>query len=230
MPVAQSVDPTLGVIGAISDRTKETTKRGPPTEYGEWVQNMHKALGNPNFVFTNIDKEHPLTPRLFMATDSSKPNDRNYEKLSSGLEISSYTTPSQYFFESLLNPVRVRLRQLQTEAARQRVIVYLNSRANMEYINKHYFLNRLQFLPIQVDKLRWNFLDDLVWNRNYLWLLPPQTKGLALLVCSHKQGTGRLSGIEAMTTVLTNGDQIISLWSPMLVDGSRTTMMLYGIG
>ncbi|SJX62513.1 related to effector family protein Eff1 [Sporisorium reilianum f. sp. reilianum] len=199
----------------------------------EWEKSMRKALGNSNLVFVNIDKEFVNKPRLWMAHNAESPWDL-HAKIYSPHE---QAPPSSSRAPAALNKlkekaIQIKFKTLPFAKLPLRNLMYLNSQSNMDAISHDYFAGKMRFLPIDTGKLTWTLLDSVLRSRDFLYLLPPRYKGdLGLLFAEHRLKTvTRKEGLQSLTGELTTKDNIFTLWSPLLVDSSRTTMVFHGVG
>ena len=134
----------------------------------------------------------------------------------------------------LRNFVHVRMQKttdLVLGRPKERIYIYLNSRANLDQLNEMYFLNHLQFLPVRIELLSWSFLNALYLRRVHHYVLPPRgSNGLPLVLTRHDgPRSGPVSYIQKLTGQVNTG-QTVSLWSPVLHENGRYTVILYGVG
>ncbi len=193
-------------------------------EWEKWLANMRRATGRPSLKVSPIDVSDWAKDQVFLAQDQGQdvvdyvPLPQSQLDLSwSGRLLLTKDPPGK----AEHNMERVR--------SRDRVYVYLNSRSNMDYINREYFLGHARPLPIRYGGLTRNNLNKIYASRNTHILLPPRTQhGLPLLVLRHSGSEYTLQHIHSITG-LERKMHLMSLWSPLLFDGQRYTTMLYGI-
>lgn len=196
---------------------------------GEWEDNMRTALGNPFLQFHALDGRHRTSSRLFVAQHGMLELD--HHPTSAPLSQLLSGSDEWHFTGSLKYARTVNLRDVNLGQSHSRVIVYLNSRLNTQYLSEQYFLNQLHFLPIDPQKLRWDVLNNLFTNRARIYVFPPRERhGLPLLVAPHNMGTGKVRSIMEFTGRFEDDSQLVSLWSPLLHEKQRTTLVFYGIG
>lgn len=195
----------------------------------EWQENMRKALRNPSLVFINTDKQYPIHPRLFIAYNPTNPTDLHL--MSSPQQGQpSLSAGKKHFLINSEAFIKLQSKSLPLGHTRLQTMVYLNSQSNMDFISREYFQGKMHFLPINIDKVMWRRLNLLLTDRSHLYLAPPLEKhGLGLLLGMHRNGQ-RVNEIEEMTGPVTSRNQIVTIWSPILLDGSRTTVVFYGVG
>ncbi|KAJ9480256.1 hypothetical protein PHBOTO_003478 [Pseudozyma hubeiensis] len=202
----------------------------------EWEEDMRKALGNSLLKFEGIDPLSPNTPRVYVAKDIIHKADHHPSTLVRTLPSSSEPlteaqrlTTSTHFMRRLHTGLIVKLPDLPWKKERNRMFVYLDSVRNTAYLNREYFLNHLQFLPINPQKLSWDLLLTIFSDRKQLVVLPPRTEhGLSLMLAQHEEATKRMALLQEATGKLEDDRQIVSLWSPILKDKYRSTVVLYG--
>ncbi|GAC93050.1 hypothetical protein PHSY_000611 [Pseudozyma hubeiensis SY62] len=202
----------------------------------EWEEDMRKALGNPRLKFDGVDTQSPYKPRIFVAKDMVDLNDHHSSMLVRTLPSSSEPlteaqrlTTSTHFMRRLHTGLVVKLKDLPWKTERNRMFVYLNSIRNTAYLNEEYFLNHLTFLPVNSPRLSWDLLLTIFSDRKQLIVLPPRTEhGLSLMLAQHEEATKRMGLLQEVTGKLEDDRQIVSLWSPILKDKYRSTVVLYG--
>ncbi|TKY86168.1 hypothetical protein EX895_004993 [Sporisorium graminicola] len=196
---------------------------------------VREALGRPHLQFTSLAPSSPVYgSRFFVAHDPSIPEDRLVFDPTQ-LPPSNRRKTWHHFGDLLKDVVKVDKQDLQHAMAvkSERRMIYLNSRANMDDINRLYFLNKMHFLPINEAKLSWDVANKLFLDRKKLVLLPPlESNRLGVLLASHPRANSEtMAEIRKLTgPALQDATQIVSLWGPLLTDGERGMAVLYGIG
>ncbi|KIS69600.1 effector family protein Eff1-5 [Mycosarcoma maydis] len=199
----------------------------------EWEDSMKTVLGNPFLEFRSAELMDPSKPLLIVAQNAWDVRDRH--PLSSSGAFANLPTYSRegrhtHFMYRLTNVVSVQLQKLGWKSTRNRILVYLNSRFNMDYLNNEYFLGKLRFLPIDTHKLTRGLLDKVFSERKRVMLLPPRSEhGLSLVLARHNDDASWLHELQQVTGPLQDARQLVSLWSPILRDKYRTTLVLYGV-
>ncbi|SPO27083.1 uncharacterized protein UTRI_10692 [Ustilago trichophora] len=195
----------------------------------EWRDSMRRALGNPNLEFTSLPDEFSPVSRLLVAKDPASQDD-HHPVTASLQEQPPKIEGKQHFARRLEGLEKVYTKYLNIGPGQTRSFIYFNSRSNMNYLNNQYFLNRLHFLPINPQELRWRELNRLFYQRDQFVGLPPRTiHGLPVLLAQHREGTPMMRSIEKFTGELKHQTQVVSLWSPVLHTKGRTTAVLYGV-
>ncbi|SJX62514.1 related to effector family protein Eff1 [Sporisorium reilianum f. sp. reilianum] len=226
---------------------KSATKRAKKEPYSALEAKalettLRKALGQPDLVLAANDPKHADKPRLFVAHNPSIPDDSHVSDPRQTAPSSPPSSPRDSTgtlgsFEAQLKMIpRLDIKKLREEKAQNRRIIYLKSRTNMDYINSKYFKDKLKVLPINEKAMTWYAIRKMLMDRRALVVLPPLEKdGLGLLLASYvgQQSNGEkhtMTGIQKMTGPLQDTSWLVSLWSPVLSDGKRSIMVLYGIG
>lgn len=191
---------------------------------------MRRATGRPSLVITPIDKLYPSDPRIFVAYDNARPDRRLSVFDPQQPAPESHLPATEHFTKKLDKSFRINVRNL-PNAGKKR-LVYFNSQSNLDYLNREYFGGRMRFLPINAKNLNYDLAHTLLMDRKTGLVLPPREKhGLALLVAGHvEQNSQHMKDIQALTGKLQDTSQVVSLWSPGLMDGTQITSFLYGIG
>lgn len=196
-----------------------------------WEESLRRALGRPDLDFFNLDKRELDISQLFIAQRTSAPADHHPTSLASMEAYRSHSRGTSHFIRSLLKIQKVSLKSLDVGIPQHRVYVYLNSRSNMQYINDRYFLGRLQFLPINTDLLDWTLLNKMLIAHTRLGVLPPADDGkLPVVMARHDAGSKFMQKIQTVTGKLGDEQQIVSLWSPVMQEVRRRTIVFYGLG
>ncbi|ETS59597.1 hypothetical protein PaG_06521 [Moesziomyces aphidis] len=196
---------------------------GDRRQWETWSEHMRRAMGSRELQISPVNVGDYGYDRVFIAQDGHAVSGF-YPPLTQALPRS----PSARHLLGDIVPGKLE-GEREVVGSRDRVYVYLNSRVNMDYINREYFLGHAQFLPIQPEKLSRKVINKVYAVRRNTVVLPPRTPhGLPLLVIRHTGVRGVSEGLEAITGV--GGDmQRMSLWSPVLYDGKRYTTVLYGV-
>ena len=205
-------------------------------KFRQWEQSMRIALGNPLLEFHALDGLDIRSRTIFVAQHRGLAQDR-HTTLGSLQRLSPNSAEARSLWAGhFLSKVRG-LRGQKTKVAdfspsEDRTFVYLDSRHNMDYLNREYFRNHLELFPLKAERLQWSFLNYIIAHRHSTKILPARTEhGLPLIVARHSPGTPVMSSIQRVMGVpLVYDRQVVSLWSPVLVSKTRTTIVLYGIG
>ncbi|SPO27431.1 uncharacterized protein UTRI_10548 [Ustilago trichophora] len=212
------------------DRSELVLRSG--RKLGEWENIMRTLLENPNLEFEGVDGLHPSLSRVIIASNAMDVQDHHPTALqpraSEGV-IRPHFTEALLAQQSLLE--QHSLAGLDLGPSMERVFVYLNSRSNMESLNRHYFMDKMHFLPIKTSELPWKVVNGLLTHRERILILPPATPGgMPLLMARHLGYTKKIRQMQKLTGVLGSQEQLVSLWSPMLEEEGRKTFVLHGIG
>lgn len=190
-----------------------------------WRQRLQKVLGSKRLELVAASPAPGLSDKVYIAEDGYAVND---DHLAHGL------APKRgggiHFLGTTGELKMQRVDSLDKGSFNRRVYVWWNNRLNMAYLNEKYFLNKLRFLPIDTKHLRASLLNRMHLGRKIQYVLPPVSEhGLPLIVDRH-DGTvlGPIAPMS-MLTKQTSPGHAISLWSPILYDGERSTIVLYGI-
>ncbi|KAF6767603.1 hypothetical protein PSEUBRA_006039 [Kalmanozyma brasiliensis GHG001] len=209
---------------------------GPGKEpYVEWADHMRAALRNPSLGFTSVDFNRLFEPRVFVAHHGDSTTDLHASTYSAmyPMPLSRQAVEQPAFVRWLAAP-KISAKALRMSRASKRFFVYLNSKHAMDEINRVYFLGRLHFLPIDPMQLDWRPLYRLFWDRKELKMLPAvgtaAPASLGLLVARHEKFSDRMAFITHAAEGLGHQEQIVSLWSPVLHENGRDTVVLYGFG
>lgn len=202
----------------------------------KWAQNMRKALNNPYLEFVDIDTKKNDRSRLFMARNAYDLND--FHPMQSTVAPVDTTRgkfspkPPFYLTRWLQKAKVVEAKDLDRGHHLNRIFVYLNSRANMNYINDRYFLRQMQYLPVDPEQLTWSMMNLMnAASRVKQIVLPPiSPEGLPLIMMRHLPNTDLAVDIQKVTGPFDSSRHIISLWGPTLKEPTRTTAVLYGLG
>ena len=115
--------------------------------------------------------------------------------------------------------------------SRERTYVYPSSRVHLSRLNEAYFVGKMHFLPINPAAVTWSVLNKLYTHHERLIVLPPMNAAaMPVILVSHQANAAKMGLVESLTGRLANQHQIVSLWSPMIQEGGRRTIMMYGIG
>ncbi|ETS62213.1 hypothetical protein PaG_03788 [Moesziomyces aphidis] len=191
-------------------------------EWEKWLANMRRATGRPSLRISPVDVSDSAKDQVFVAEDLDTVD---HPPLTESERVLRW---SGRLLLKKVPPGKVE-HNLEKAKARDRVYVYLNSRRNMDYINREYFLGHARPLPIHIDGLTRNSLNKIYAFRNTHVLFPPRTQhGLPLLVVRHIGSEYTLEHIHSITGIKQKM-HLMSLWSPLLFDGQRYTTFLYGV-
>lgn len=199
---------------------------------GEWENIMRTLLENRNLEFESVDGLHPSLSRVIVARNVMDVQDHHLTDLppraGKGLKQPHFTEP----LLAQQSPLEQHLfRRLVLGPPMERVFVYLNSRSNMESLNKHYFMDKMHFLPIKTSQLPWSVVNGLLTHYERVLVLPPASpRGMPLLMVRHMGYTAKIQQLQKLTGILGSQQQLVSLWSPMLEEDGRRTFVFYGIG
>lgn len=199
----------------------------------EWQVNMRRALGNPYLEFISIHTPKTFASQIFLA---QHPTDLADHHSVTGTIQPLPATPGRLWYSHFVNRLHytrsISGKGLPFGSPYDRHFVYLNSEHNMHYLNHEYFLNNLQFFPINPHKLTRRMLSDMMPYRKLFWVLPPRTEphGLPLLLMKHAEDTKWMRSFKEVTGDFRDERQVVSLWSPLLVSRGMPTMVLYGVG
>ncbi|CBQ72682.1 conserved hypothetical Ustilaginaceae-specific protein [Sporisorium reilianum SRZ2] len=175
----------------------------------------------------------PATPRLWMAQHAEFPEDQHAQFYGPEQRAPSSSSRKLADLKKLKQKAtKINFQALPSVKPALRNLVYLNSQRNMDDISNDYFAGKMHFLPIDTDKLSWGLLNSRSSFRDHMYLLPPRYRGdIGLLFALHgPQKTTSQDGLQSLTGGLEAHDNIFTLWSPLLMDGSRTTMVFHGVG
>lgn len=196
---------------------------GDRRQWETWSEHMRRAMGSRELQISPVNVGDYGYDRVFIAQDGHAVSGF-YPPLTQALPR---WPPNQHLLGDII-PGKLE-GEKEVVSSHERVYVYLNSRENIDYINREYFLGHAQFLPILPEKLSRKHINKVFAVRRNTVLLPPRTPhGLPLLVIRHTGVQGVSEGLEAITGVSAN-TQRMSLWSPVLYDGKRYTTVLYGV-
>ncbi|KAF6767602.1 hypothetical protein PSEUBRA_006038 [Kalmanozyma brasiliensis GHG001] len=195
-----------------------------------WKQRIRRSLGLKNLQISEAGQRLPIAGGVYVAEDESAmhelhpplPNDvinKHYGRANRGPFLARVEGANTHS-AAALRP---------SEQSRG-IYMYLNSRAHLDELNQHYFLNHLVFLPVVKERLTFSELRKLHLARRKHYVFPPaRPNGLSLIIDSHNSPTpGSSSSIIKLTGRERLG-QTVSLWSPSLFDGEVYTTVLYGI-
>lgn len=190
---------------------------------------MRLAMGRPQLRITPVDLSHGGYDRVFIASDGDAVLGA-YPSLDA-LQQAARTLRRAPLLQLSDAPGRLEdervMRQVPSDS---RIYIYLNSRRNMDLINRDYFLGHAQFLPIQRDGLDRSTLNRVFGNPRNQFVLPPREPGgLPLVVMRHSNRAHVGSSMMEALTGRLGEMNLMSLWSPILSDGRRFTSVLYGI-
>ncbi|ETS60673.1 hypothetical protein PaG_04569 [Moesziomyces aphidis] len=198
-------------------------------EWELWRNNMRAAMGRPRLLITPVDLSNTGYDRVFVASNGDAvvgayPNLDADQQAARSLRVSPLLQVSDPLGKVEDERTMHRVR------ADSRMYVYLNSRSNMDFINREYFLGHAQFLPINREGLDRSTLNKIFGNPRHHFVMPPRTPdGLPLVVLRHtNRGHVGSTMVETLTGRL-GETNLMSLWSPILSDGRRFTSVLYGI-
>ncbi|SPO27087.1 uncharacterized protein UTRI_10548_B [Ustilago trichophora] len=233
-PIGQSIAPQEDVFPGpteVSDRSEMVMRSG--RKLGEWENIMRTMLGNPNLEFVPQDELYPTLSRIIFARDASLGIQDLHPEYASPQMIPWSKEP--HFTERLIagqsEMEKALIQNLDIGQTKDRVYIYLNSRANMESLNRHYFMDKMRFLPIQMESLEWGALNNVWRSQNDILILPPaRPREMPLMVVRHNGHGTKTRQLLKLTGKLRNQQQIVSLWSPMFKENARRTLVLYGIG
>ncbi|CBQ72684.1 conserved hypothetical Ustilaginaceae-specific protein [Sporisorium reilianum SRZ2] len=110
-----------------------------------------------------------------------------------------------------------------------RIFVYLDSSDNIDDLNKKYFDNKLHILPIVPEELKWDKLSKLHLGDRVPVLPALESNGLPLIADHHVGSRLRPDSFLFKLTDRQGLHHLLSLWSPVLHDGERSTIVLYGV-
>lgn len=191
-----------------------------------WKENLRKVLGGRPVEISPVEPDNPSMRRVFLAQHSTAEQGYHPPFLSSSDDLQSHSPKGESHFLRGLSVRTQQVSDMPRGRPGDRVYVYYNSRANLDYLNKEYFNNRLQFLPLKREQLSRHTLTKLHSDRQVLNVLPPRTRyGLPLILARTEADT-----TAKQLTGLRDVSQTVSLWSPILYDGERYTAILYGMG
>ncbi|CCF52248.1 uncharacterized protein UHO2_03135 [Ustilago hordei] len=201
-----------------------------------WMENMRRALGSQQLQFAPVDSSRVAKDRVFIAHDGhavksyypplSLPSGQDSRK-----PLKDEQSKSYHFLSKTASLRAEPAAQVPKGKSHQRIFVYLNSRINLDFLNSEYFLDHLQFLPINTAELSQGLLNKLHGDRILRYVLPPRTPhGLALIASRHQQYRRQSLGNLEKLTGFRGYWNLVSLWSPVLYDGEKYTVVLYGIG
>ncbi|SJX62515.1 related to effector family protein Eff1 [Sporisorium reilianum f. sp. reilianum] len=112
----------------------------------------------------------------------------------------------------------------------RRIFVYLDSSDNMDHLNKNYFDNKLRILTIVPEELKWDKLSKLHLGDRVPYVLPALESNDLPLIADHHVGSRlRPDSFLSKLTDRQGLHHLLSLWSPVLHDGERSTIVLYGV-
>ncbi|KAI3480498.1 hypothetical protein L1887_57345 [Cichorium endivia] len=154
-------------------------------EWELWRNNMRAAMGRPRLLITPVDLSNTGYDRVFVASDGdavvgSYPNLDADQQAARSLRVSPLLQVSDQLGKVEDERTMHRVR------ADSRMYVYLNSRSNMDFINREYFLGHAQFLPINREGLDRSTLNKIFGNPRNRFVMPPRTPdGLPLVVLRH---------------------------------------------
>ncbi|SPO27430.1 uncharacterized protein UTRI_10547 [Ustilago trichophora] len=220
-PKHQPAPTTDGHLSFSSD-DKNTIER--------WKERLRKATGSA----LEVSAVNPASvdPKVFVARYSNLEGDdvgsRTASQEALAGPVQGYQTG--HFVGRLRDVFSMPLQYGITDNDRERRYVYLNSRQHEAYLNEKYFIKHMTFLPLDPKMLTQKLLNDLYGKRRSPKILPPiKENGFPLILLSHDSGR-KLREIERATGKLSSDLQIVSLWSPLLVDKFHQTVILYGFG
>lgn len=238
-PVTGSVHDMNTLSSLLSPRVQDRLKifeqetSSKHSEMVTWQNVMRKALGNPTLEFISVDKQNPEQPRIFVARDAHNAEDHHLTKQGDEPPVlgpeGDASTPNSHFVRWVRNAKKVAAKDVYKGHPHNRMIVYLQSRYNMRFISDEYFQGRMRFLPVDPDQLSWVQLNSL--HRNEIQVvLPPRTEhGLPVIINRHEPDSGVTRDLQKITGDLTYRKHIVTIWSPVIHERTRHTIVLYGI-
>ncbi|SPO27081.1 uncharacterized protein UTRI_10546_B [Ustilago trichophora] len=198
----------------------------------KWEKALRRALDLETLRFSAADMTNMSKDQVFIGRTHDAVHGY-YPPLSYGSRWTPpYERATSHFLQNLYPPLRTEnFRDIQRGGPGDRIYVYLNSGQKLDFLNDKYFLRKLQFLPIKKELLSWRDLDSLYARHVQQFVLPPQGRSRLPLILIRHDGpkSGLVSYIQKLTGV-NKTTHTVSLWSPVLYDGSRYTIVLYGVG
>ncbi|SPO27429.1 uncharacterized protein UTRI_10546 [Ustilago trichophora] len=211
-------------IMTVFDRSHKTREK--------WERALRSAMDLETLQFSPADATKASKDQVFIGQAHDAVEGYHPPLSSESRWTSPYERASSHFLQNLQPPLRTeKFSDIQRGRPRDRIYVYLNSGQKLDFLNDEYFLGKLQFLPIRKEILSWRELDLLYARHVQQFILPPRGRSRLPLVLVRHDGpkTGLVSYIQRLTGV-SKTTHTVSLWSPILYDGSRYTIVLYGVG
>lgn len=196
-----------------------------------WKQQMQIVLGSEHLKLSLPKFWSRDAGRLYIGDDGHPPEPTRLYSKQEWAEYSRRRGDSRGHFLNNRYLRTTRISDVNAGEKSQRLYVYLNSHISMEDINKQYFLGELKFLPINVDELSWGGLNRLHFGRKVQFVLPPTTAHDLPLIVDRIEGMKGGGGNGYLTQLTGQEDvrQTVALWSPIIFDGERHTIVLYGV-
>lgn len=204
---------------------------GSLSKQHQWEQALRNALGMEDLQIKPADLTDDLKDQVFTAT-GAQTVEGYHPPLDVASASESENTPGVGHFLGHFQHVRTqKVEELRTGGPGERIYVYLNSRTHLDFLNKEYFLNHLQFFPVRSELLTWTHLNALHARRTIQYVLPPRgPSGLSLILARHDTRRSSSWSYVQKLTGHTDTSQTVSLWSPVLYVEGKFTIILYGVG
>ncbi|SPO27082.1 uncharacterized protein UTRI_10547_B [Ustilago trichophora] len=198
--------------------------------FERWVERLKKATGRSSLQVLAVNPTAD-DRKIFVAhySDLQGDQERSQGALQEPLADQHRGQQVGHFVVRLKDVSTIPIQYGITGKDQERRYVYLDSRQNKLALNDKYFKNHMDFLPLEPNALTQDMLNKLNERKNPKILPPIEVNGFPVIMLRHSSEE-IIRQIEQATRKLSSDYQIVSLWSPLLVDKFHTTVILHGFG